>query len=224
MNAWLRSAIAVVQKDVRSELRTRYSLNALVMFVVTTLSITLFAFAAEPVSRDVLAGVFWIVVFFAAMSGLSRTFVSEEERGTVLTLQLTAPTGTIYAGKLVFNILLSIFLTILITVLYTIFVEQFSIRSWNIFFILLLLGSIGLAAASTLVAAIIAKTNTKGTLFSVLSFPILLPLFLALISGTKIALEGGSIEIASGEIKIIISYCGVVIAASTFLFEYIWNE
>jgi ABC-type transport system involved in cytochrome c biogenesis permease component len=30
----------------------------------------------------------WVVVFVAAMSGLSRTFVMEEERGTTLTLQL----------------------------------------------------------------------------------------------------------------------------------------
>ncbi len=221
---WLRSAMSVVHKDLHSEFRTRYALNSLVMFVVTTLAITLFAFASEPVSREVLSGIFWIVVFFGSMSGLSRTFVSEEERGTALTLQLTAPAGAVFAGKLIFNILLSLFLTLLVTVLFSFFVDQFIVRSWGIFIVLLLLGSIGLASASTLVAAIIAKTNSRGTLFSVLSFPVLLPLFLAVISGTKIALEGAEFGAAAGEMQMLVSYCGAFIAGSTFLFEYIWNE
>jgi heme exporter protein B len=38
----------------------------------------------------------WVVIFFGAMSGLSRTFVTEEERGTAMTLQLLASPSAVY--------------------------------------------------------------------------------------------------------------------------------
>ena len=73
--SFLRSAAAVFLKDWRSELRTRYAVSALLMFVITTISIILFSLGSEGASPDALSGMLWVVVFFAAMSGLSRTFV-----------------------------------------------------------------------------------------------------------------------------------------------------
>ena len=40
----------------------------------------------------------------SAMSGLSRTFVSEEDRGTVIFLQLATRPSVVYFGKLLFNL------------------------------------------------------------------------------------------------------------------------
>src|SRR5713226_4219195 len=93
-------ASSIFAKDLRSELRTRYALNALLMFVITTIAIILFAIGNETPTPEILSGVFWIIVFFSAMSGLSRTFIAEEERGTVMTLQLVARPISVYAGKL----------------------------------------------------------------------------------------------------------------------------
>ena len=76
MNFWLRSALSIFKKDWHSELRTRYAISALVMFVVTTISIMVFALGSESAPADVLSGMLWVVIFFAAMSGLSRTFVT----------------------------------------------------------------------------------------------------------------------------------------------------
>jgi heme exporter protein B len=64
---WMRAAVAVFLKDARSELRTRYAISALVMFVVTTISIFLFSLGGVGASPDVLAGMLWVVIFFAAM-------------------------------------------------------------------------------------------------------------------------------------------------------------
>ena len=51
-------------------------------------------------------------------------------------------------------------------------------------------GGYGLATGSTLVAAIIAQARSKGTLFSVLSFPILLPLLVLGVELTRGATAG----------------------------------
>ena len=220
----LRSTAAVLKKDFASELRTRYAVNALVMFVVTTLSIILFALGGENVSTEILAGLLWIIIFFAAMSGLSRTFVSEEERGTTMTLQLLARPSSVYFGKLGFNVALILSLSLLIVVLYLIFISNFVVRSYDIFITTLLLGGVGLASASTVIAAIIAKANTKGTLYPVLSFPILLPLLIAVIHATKLSMEGAPFVEAMGDFQLLVSYAVVVITASYLLFDFIWKD
>ncbi len=221
---WIRATLAVFLKDWRSELRTRYAINALGMFVITTISIILFSLGGEPASPEVLSGMLWVVLFFAAMSGLSRTFVMEEERGTSMTLQLQAPPSAVYFGKLLFNLLLGAGLTLLTVVLYALLISGFVIRSYGVFVAIVTLGSIGLAAASTIIAAIIARANTKGTLYPVLSFPILLPLLMTVINATRLASEGTTWGGAGGEFQILFSYIVVVVTTSYLLFEYIWKD
>lgn len=216
--------MSVFRKDWHSELRTRYAISALLMFVVTTISIIAFALGGESAPVDVLSGMLWVVIFFAAMSGLARTFVTEEERGTAMTLQLLAQPSAVLFGKLLFNLVLIVGVNALTVALYTFFLDGFIVRSSGVFVVTILLGSIGLAAASTIIAAIIAKANTKGTLYPVLSFPILLPLLLTCINATRLATEGAFFSEASGEFQFLVSYIVVVVTASWLFFEYIWKD
>ncbi len=224
MKQWLRSVGAVFLKDWHSELRTRYAISALGMFVITTIAIIMFSLGSESAPPDVLAGMLWVVIFFAAMSGLSRTFVSEEERGTAMTLQLLSTGSTVFFGKLLFNGVLSLSLNIVTVLLYFAFVNGFVIQTMSIFVVTILLGSVGLASAATIIAAIIARANTKGTLYPVLSFPILLPLLLTVINATRMASEGAYFQEAAGEFQLLISYIVVVITASATIFDYVWKD
>ncbi len=221
---WFRSVINIFRKDWHSELRTRYAISALVMFVVTTISIMVFALGSESAPTDALSGMLWVVIFFASMSGLARTFVSEEERGTSMTLQLLAVPSAIYVGKLLFNLVLVVAVNTLTVVLYTIVLNGFVVKTFSIFAWTIALGSIGLAASSTIIAAIIAKANTKGTLYPVLSFPILLPLLLTCINATRLSTEGAFLNESFGEFQFLVSYIVVVITSSVVLFDYIWKD
>ena len=152
-------------------------MNALLMFVVTSVATILFALREDELSPEILSGMFWVVIFFTAMSGLSRIFVSEEERGTTMTLQLVASSSAVYFGKLIFNS----GLTLLLSLAGYHFVPcwcslHLSLNRASIFVVTVFLGSLGFAAAATIIAAIIAKAKAKGTLYPVLSFPILVPL------------------------------------------------
>ena len=218
------SALAVFGKDVRAELRTRYAVNALLMFVVVALAVIMFALAGETLGRSVHAGLLWVVMFFAAMSGLSRTFVAEEERGTSLALQLLCDPGGVYAGKLVFNIALSAALNFVIVMLFLVFLPEVRINQHALFALTIALGSIAMASATTIIAAIIAKANSKGTLFPVLSFPILLPLLMAGISATRIAMEGQTWSDAWPDLQLLASFIVVVVTASYLLFDFVWKE
>lgn len=220
----IKAAIAIFLKDVKSELRTRYAINALVMFVVITISVIIFSLAGENLTPTASSGILWVIMFFAAMSGLSRSFVAEEERGTTMTLQLLSRSSSIYVGKLLFNLALVILLNIFIVGLFLLVMEDYKILQPALFWIIIFLGGIGIASATTIIAAIIAKSSTKGTLFPVLSFPILLPLLLAGINATKVAVEEKVWDGAVPELQMLGSYIVVVITVSYLLFDYVWKD
>lgn len=216
--------ISVFKKDWQSELRTRYAINALAMFILVTISVILFSVGQEKISEHLTGGLFWVVIFFSAMSGLSRAFVSEEERGTTLTLQLIAAPSTIYFGKLIFNLVLVFIMNLSIVILYYLLFESFVILNFSLFFLSLFFGSIGIAVSSTIIAAIISKANTKGTLYPVLSFPILLPLILTLMELTKFAMDGDLISESFAELMVLVSYDVIMLTAGFMLFDFIWKD
>lgn len=220
----LRSTYALFLKDLRSELRTRYAINALLMFVVTAVAVIMFALREDQPGNEVLSGMFWVVVFFTGMSGLSRSFVSEEERGTNLVLQLVASGSTIYFGKLLFNIVLTLSMVLAVTLLYKVVFAGFIIETMSIFLCTVVLGSLGLASASTIIAAIIAKANTRGTLYPVLSFPIVIVLLMTVMSATTKALDGEIFSSAYGDFLVLISYFMVITAGSWILFDFVWKD
>ena len=215
---------ALFQKDFHSELRTRYAANSLAMFILVALSVILFSIGNERITPALTGGLFWVVIFFTAMSGLARAFVSEEERGTSLTLQLIAAPSTIFTGKLLFNLILVFTMNIIITLLYSMLFEEFVLRNLMLFILTFILGNIGIAVASTIIAAIIAKAGSKGTLYPVLSFPILLPLIITSVRLTLFSIEGNTFDSSKVELLIIACYDIIMIAASYMLFDFIWKD
>ncbi len=217
-------AVSLFIKDWSSEIRTRYAINALAMFILVTISVLLFSIGSEPISNYLTGGLLWVVIFFSAMSGLSRVFVAEEDRGTTLALQLIAKPSTIFTGKLLFNIVLTFLMNFVITLLFTVFFESFVIVNFTLFLSLFVLGNIGIAVSSTIIAAIISKANTKGTLYPVLSFPILLPLILILLELTKFSMDGITIIESLVELAVLICYDVIMLTASYLLFDFIWED
>ena len=220
----IAEAYALFKKDFHSELRTRYAINSLAMFIIVAISVILFSIGNENISPGLTGGLFWVVIFFSAMSGLSRAFVSEEERGTSLTLQLIASPATVFTGKLLFNMILVFLMNIVITLLYSILFAEFIIQNYLLFFLTFVFGNIGIAISSTLIAAIIAKAGSKGTLYPVLSFPILLPLILTSVQLTSFSIDGIPISEAVFELAIVLCYDIIMISAAYMLFDFIWKD
>lgn len=220
----MKSSIIIFLKDWKSELRSRYSVNSLAMFILVAICVILFSVKDEPLSPYLTAGLLWTVVFFSAMSGLSRTFVSEEERGTFLILQIIAKPLNVFSGKLLFNTLLVFLMNFVITLLFSLLFSAFIIKNIYLFTAVFLLGNFGIAISSTVIAAIISKAGAKGTLYPVLSFPVLLPLILILSELTNFSIDGKTFEESFAEILIIICYDVIMLTASVMLFDFIWKD
>ena len=216
--------LALFKKDFKSEIRTRYAVNSLLMFIIVAVSVIFFSAGQERINENLTAGLFWVVVFFTAMSGLSRAFVSEEERRTNLTLQLIASPSTVFTGKLIFNLVLVFAMNIVIFILYSVVIDSFTFRNIALFIITFILGNIGLAVTSTIIAAIISKAGAKGTLYPVLSFPVLLPLILTSIQLTIFSMDGAGFGDALVELLILLCYDVVMLSVSYMLFDFIWKD
>lgn len=221
-SAWVSKAAAVLVKDLRTEFRTRYSLNALFMFAFTTLVVVSFSLGQLGLSSLVHAALYWIVIFFSAMSALAGVFIKEEDTKTAQTLRLYARPSIIYTGKLIYNILLLFLLCILITPLYVIFMHV-EVPDPGLLTLVIFLGCIGLAGATTLIGAIVAKASARSALFAVLSFPVLLPLLVAAIAGTNAALANEGWSGAENHVKLLAAYAVIMITASVVLFDFVWN-
>ena len=218
-------SLAVLRKDIQSEYRTRYAINAILLFGVVTLTVVSFAVGQLGLSADVYAALFWVIIFFSAMSGLAQVFVREEESKTATVLRLTADPAPVYIGKLIFNFLLLVLLELIITPLFFVMTDAVMVHP-VLFILILVIGSAGLAGATTLIAAIISRASIKGALFTVLAFPILLPLLIGAIGATKTALSAGGQPFgeASAEIQLLVSYSVVMITAGILLFDFVWEE
>jgi heme exporter protein B len=223
----LSCALAVLGKDLRSEWRTRIAVSSLLLFAFAVLILVGYAVGPAQISPEdrptVHSVLLWIVIFFSAMTGLSRVFVKEEETGTAYALRLSAPPSAVFLGKLLANVLLLALVLFLVVPLF-LAMMSFRISCWPLFLAVLLLGSLGLSAASTFTAAIVAKATSKGALFPVLAIPLLLPPLVAAVSGTRIAATEASFSAGIDIVKLLIAYVGVVTTASFLLFDAVFRE
>lgn len=219
----LKRSCAVLQKDLRVEFRTRYAYNTLMMFAVTVLVTVSFSVGGMILESEIAAALLWVILFFSAMAGLSRTFVQEEESGTVVALKLAADPEPVYLGKLLFNIVVLFSIAAVVVPLFLI-ILNLSVAMPLSFVLVVLLGCLGLAGASTILAAIVAKAAAKGALLTVLAFPVLLPLLIGAISATRSTLAGVPLEVLRPDLGLLLFYNGMMVTASLLLFDYVWNE
>ncbi len=213
----------VFRKDVQLEFRSRFALNAILMFAVTTLTAVSFSVGGIRLEARLLAPFLWIVLFFSAMSGLAHIFVREEEQQTADTLRLLFPPNAVWLGKWFFNLVLLFGLELIIIPLYVVMMDV-AIARVDIFLLVLIIGSIGLASVSTIIAAIISLASSRGALFAVLAFPIALPVLLTAIRGSRLALEGTDFSNCLSVLQVLISFTVIIVTASLMLFEFVWRK
>ncbi len=222
ISSWTAETGAIFRKEWQLELRTRYALNTVGLFAVTTLvvvSISLGPVGTSEDARPFLPVLLWLILLFAASAGLPRTFVHEEEIGTAMALRLTARPSSLFCGKALDNLTLILALELLITPLFIAMLELPVTAPLELLSILLL-GGYGLAVASTLIAAMVAQARARAPLFAVLAFPILLPLLKFAIDATT-----GTVmdEPAAPLLGLIFSFDAMLTIGGLMLFPAIWN-
>ncbi|MFN3306174.1 MAG: heme exporter protein CcmB [Candidatus Kapaibacteriota bacterium] len=222
--AGLIRIFAVFIKDLQIEFKNRYSLTTVILFTLVSTTIVNFSIPTSFIERPIYAGILWIVIFFASTTGMIRSFISEEEKGTVLLLRLLSNPYDVFFGKFVFNLFISFVVNITAIFLFLIFFDKIKINHFPLFVLTMLNSGICIAGCSTIIGAIVAKANVKGALFPILSLPILIPVLMVGIEATQFSIMGRSPGMVLQNNVMIFGYTGLLITLSSLMFEFVWKE
>ena len=211
-----------IKKDFLIEFRNRSAVNISFAFAgITTLSVSLVA-GGTPFPPVVHAIIFWIILFFSAMSGLAHIFIREEEEKNSLFLSLYYTPEEIYISKLIFNVVLFLSISVIVTFLYLFFLQVLPSYKF-LFFLTVVSGSIAIASVTTILGAMVSKAGSGSSLFTVISFPVLLPVLWTAISLTSVSIDGSGVQ-EYRNIIFLLAFSGVIVSVSYLSFKFIWTE
>ncbi len=219
---WITSTCTILKKDLQIEMRTRFAFNMVLAFVAAAMLLVLFTLRADQLEPGPKSGLVWIIILFAALSALSRSFISETDKKTFDLLRIYAEGTTVYSGKLLYNYLFTLFINTATFAGY-IFLMNLTIYSWPAFLTMLFIGTAGLSSVATMTAAVVSQADRKGAIFSVLSIPLFMPLILLLADLSKTAFVSGG-DGSMNNVAALCGFVGVTITAGILLFDYIWEE
>ncbi len=219
-----RVALAVLQKDLLLDLRSRDRLGHMAVFaalLVVVLSITLPT--ATPATRAWIPPLIWIVFLFTSLLGLGRSFQAESEDGAVAVLiQAPCDRGWVFLGKAAANLLALLGVEVWTAILCSVLLDVAWGVAWPEMLAVGLLGAVGLAAVGTLLSAMATCARYREFLLPVLLFPLVLPVLILASRMTGEALAGAEIPGAWwGWLGL---YDWVFLLIGYFVFDYVLED
>jgi len=216
-----REIMLLLQKEASLEWKQRYALNAMLLYVVSTVFVCYlsFKFLVDVPTWNAL---FWIIILFTAVNATSKSF-STESRGRLLYTYTLASAQAIILARILYNMLLLLLITLIGYAIYSLLIGNL-VQDHPYFLLGLVLGSTGFSSILTLVAAIAAKTRQNSTLMAILSFPVVIPMLIVLIRFSKNAVDGLAHSIQQPYIIALVAINLIVIALAWMLFPFLWKE
>jgi len=168
---------ALLRKELLVELRTLESVPGMSLFAVTTFVVFHFALNQNTVSGDEAAGILWVTLLFAAMLGVNRLFVADQDQGGFDAF-LLAPvdrTAMLLAKALALFAYLAVLELIAVPAFGLLLLAPPLSQTLPDLLLVLVLADIGIAAIGTLVAALAVQTRARDLLGPLLALPLLVP-------------------------------------------------
>ncbi len=220
------SALAIVGKDLRLEIRRVESLGTMTVFGV--LVVVIFVFAGDPTPQDLVRlgpGALWVAILFAGALGFNRWF-SQEERNAALQGMLLTPVdrGMLFLGKWAGA---TTFLLSLELVLVPVALGMYGLSprgAWLELILLFVVVAAGYAALGTFFAAVAARTTAGELLLPVLLFPLSVPLVLAGAEGGQALFEAGSRAAYWDWLALAVAFDVIFGTVCALGFEYVIEE
>ena len=211
----------LVRHEARQEWRQRYALSGLLLYVVSTVFITYLAFR-QSISTDTWVALFWIILLFASVNAVAKSFL-QVPGGRLLYLYSLTPPQALILSKIIYNAGL---LCVLGTLCYGTFAVLVGSPFANpgLFLIGMILGASGLASTLTLISAIASKSPNNATLMAILGFPLILPVLLTVIRFSQNALLENGWDLNLKLMGVLLLLNVAVVALSYILFPYLWRE
>lgn len=187
--------------------------------LVMTLSVSLAAGGA-PLSPMTLSLLLWLILFFCAMNGLIHIFSRETDEGTDLFLKSHQPARMIFLSKILVSLLIYFLLTLvtLVSFLFFLNIPVEPVRVIPLF----LAGWLSLGLITSVMSALVARARGRGSLISVISFPVMLPVLWILIRRTTDLFSGHPAPDRS--LVFLLAFSLLVTMVTYLLFPLFWLD
>ncbi|MGP8216071.1 MAG: heme exporter protein CcmB [Bacteroidia bacterium] len=215
----MNQLLAIMQRELRHELRSRRSWLAILLYICSVVYITYLAFQhdLEPVTWNAL---FWILIIFISMFAASGSFAGRDSEMLYI-YTLISPRKFIMA-RLAYNGIFMLLVSVVAFIAYCMFVGN-PVGNVLIFFATLLLAVWGISSLLTMSFAISIKGGGGFALMAIISFPLLVPL---LITAQHLSSLSMMPEPANymGNIAALFSLDALIAALCYLLFPYLWRD
>lgn len=210
----------LVKKELVLEWRSKYALNGVLLYVVSTVFVCFLSFVSViPVTWNAL---FWIIMLFASINAVSKGFLQESKGRQLYIYTLASPLALIIS-KTIYNVLLMMVLTIIALAFYML-VFGYVPQDLGLYIVATILGSLSFSTIFTMISAIASKAGNGGMLMAILSFPVIIPVLIVLIKLTKNAIDGLDRSVSLDEIGLLLIINGLVAGVTLLLFPYLWRD
>jgi heme exporter protein B len=209
---YLSDVAALARKDLLLELRAKETVPAMLLFVLSALTIFHFAIP-RGTGHTATLGLLWTALVFTALLGLTRAFVPEREQGLMDALVL-APSdrSAIWAAK---SIAVLAFLGLAELVALPAFAAFFSAIGGRTV-AAVVLADIGICAVGTLTGAMAVAGRARELILPLLFLPLAIPV---VVGGV-----GASAGAGDKYLAFLALYDGVFVLLSWASFEYVVAE
>ncbi|PRD54286.1 heme exporter protein CcmB [Sphingobacterium gobiense] len=216
----LRQVKTLVYKDIVLEWRSKYAINGILLYVVSTVFVCYQAF--KSVDTLVWNALFWIIMLFASVNAISRSFTQESQNRQLYYYTLINPRAIILS-KIIYNTLVMVLLSVIAYAAYSVTFSN-PVSDPLLYTAAVFLGSISFASVFTMVSGISSKAGNNSTLMAILSFPVIIPLLIVLITLSQNALTGAPRFESNNEILVLLAINVITITISLLLFPYLWRD
>jgi heme exporter protein B len=213
------AALAIAGKDLRTEWRTKESLNASVSFALVILVLFSFAFDLDREEKLAISGgLLWLVYAFAGALIVNRSFARELPNDCLDVLVASAPGWALFLGKAVACFLLLILVELISLPVFGLF---YNINWTGSFFSLLLviaLATWGITVVGTAFSAVTVNVRLRELMLPVLLYPVLIPLLIGAMEMTTGLLNGNAVL---SDIRLLIVFDAIFTSLAIYLIEFI---
>ncbi len=221
------TALAILRKDLRVELRAREAVPAMTLFTVTAFVLFHFGFDRDRLDGDVAAGTLWVTLLLATVLGVNRLYAAEREQGG-LEAMLLAPIDrtAIFLAKAAAILLYLVALEVVaVPVFGLLLLDPDLIGPLPELCALLLVADVGLAATGALVGALAAETRARELIGPLLLLPLVVPLAIAGAQATEpLFTAPGAAEDLGRWLGLMGLYATIFVLLSVALFDFLLED
>ncbi|UCC60931.1 MAG: heme exporter protein CcmB [Dehalococcoidia bacterium] len=220
---WVKVS-AILWKDVLTEFRTRDTFTSVLVFSI--LVIVIFNFTFVPGSQmfeTVAPGVLWVTFTFAGVLSLNRSFARDKEKGCLDGLVLCpADRVALYLGKMLSCLA---FMLVVEAIVLPVFAVLFDLPLYlPKLAVIAVVATIGFAAVGTVFSALVVHTRARELLLPLLFFPIIIPVIIAAVKASELALSAASWSEMTSWLTIIAAFDVIFTVAAALVFDYVLEE